>query len=88
MQVNVELVPDEETLRDRLAGRGLKGTSSVFACAKFWPGSRLKSIAIGAVVEVFSESWGPCGSVLPTLKKFKMEKDPDPSCIQHLQVAT
>lgn len=57
----LEQVPDEPTLRDRLATKGLK------------------------MLEVYSESWGPCGSVVATIKKFKVEKDPDPSCLQFLQ---
>mmetsp|Transcript_18672 Transcript_18672/g.22367 ORF Transcript_18672/g.22367 Transcript_18672/m.22367 type:complete len:164 (-) Transcript_18672:445-936(-) len=35
------------------------------------------------LVEVYSEGWGPCYSVLPTLKRIKLEKDPDPSCFQY-----
>lgn len=35
------------------------------------------------MVEVYSEGWGPCYSVLPTLKRIKIEKDPDPACFQH-----
>lgn len=47
---------------------------------------KLHDLHFPAVVEVYSESWGPCGSVLPTIKKFRLEKDPDPACLQFLQV--
>ena len=38
------------------------------------------------MVEVYSESWGPCSAIIPTLKKFKLDKDPDPTCVKSVQV--
>mmetsp|Transcript_18504 Transcript_18504/g.35220 ORF Transcript_18504/g.35220 Transcript_18504/m.35220 type:complete len:160 (-) Transcript_18504:270-749(-) len=35
------------------------------------------------LVEVYSESWGPCYSILPTLKRIKVERDPDPAAFQY-----
>lgn len=35
------------------------------------------------LVEVYSEDWGPCYSILPTLKRIKLERDPDPLCFQY-----
>mmetsp|Transcript_29593 Transcript_29593/g.64583 ORF Transcript_29593/g.64583 Transcript_29593/m.64583 type:complete len:159 (-) Transcript_29593:356-832(-) len=34
------------------------------------------------VVEVYSNAWGPCFSILPTLKRIKIERDPDPAAFQ------
>mmetsp|Transcript_12554 Transcript_12554/g.17155 ORF Transcript_12554/g.17155 Transcript_12554/m.17155 type:complete len:156 (-) Transcript_12554:315-782(-) len=35
------------------------------------------------LVEVYSEGWGPCYSILPTLKRIKIERDPDPAAFQY-----
>eukprot|EP00959_Pyramimonas_sp_CCMP1952_P121923 2548909-Pyramimonas_sp.AAC.1 len=35
------------------------------------------------LVEVYSNAWGPCYSILPTLKRIKIERDPDPAAFQY-----
>jgi len=35
------------------------------------------------LVEVYSSAWGPCYSILPTLKRIKIERDPDPAAFQY-----
>jgi hypothetical protein len=39
-----------------------------------------------AVVEAYSESWGPCGSVAPLLRKFLLEAAPPHDALQVLVV--
>ena len=35
------------------------------------------------MIEVYSSHWGPCVSVIPTLKRIKLERDPDPKAFQY-----
>jgi hypothetical protein len=35
------------------------------------------------VIEVYSSHWGPCTSIIPTLKRIKVERDPDPKAFQY-----
>ena len=99
LSVNGERIESTNALVDRLGTPGLKGTArsaaaavsraavrrerradaSLAACAPLRP-------LLTAVVEAYSESWGPCGSVAPLMRKFILEVAPPAKALQVLVV--
>ena len=51
-----------------------------------WPLAHPFAPSVDPVVEAYSESWGPCGSVAPLMRKFILEVAPPAKALQVLVV--
>ena len=96
LSVNGERIESTNALVDRLGTPGLKGAPRGAAAAGLRAATRRERRAdpsgacfaplLTAVVEAYSESWGPCGSVAPLMRKFMLEVAPPAKALQVLVV--
>lgn len=82
-----------DALAERLGTPGLKGAPAVHTLprcvrARVHNARALTVAGVGctSVVEAYSESWGPCGSVGTLLKKFMNEVNPPEGALEVLVV--
>ena len=99
LSVNGERIESTNALVDRLGTPGLKGAARSAATTGPRAAVRRERRAdactaaaaplgplLTAVVEAYSESWGPCGSVAPLMRKFMLEVAPPAKALQVLVV--
>lgn len=81
-------VQTDADLENKLCEKGLKGETCL-TCAACLQARDVNAIfaCLLPVLEVYSDWCGPCKSVLPTLKRIKLDKD-DESTLQFLTVCS
>lgn len=81
-------VQTDADLENKLCEKGLKGkTYLICAACRQARDLNVTCACLPPVLEVYSEWCGPCKSVLPTLKRIKLDKD-DESTLQFLTVCS